>query len=76
MKTAISIPDDVFKRAEDLAKKQGISRSEFYVAAIRAFIEPPRAGITELLDAVYAQEDAFDDGVEGGALSDLPREEW
>ncbi len=76
MKTAISIPDDVFKRAEYLAKKQGISRSEFYVAAIRAFIDPPRAGVTELLDAVYDKDDSFDDAVEGGALSDLPREAW
>lgn len=76
MKTAISIPDDVFKRAEYLAKKRGVSRSEFYVAAIKAFIEPPPTEITGLLDAVYGKDDSFDDRVESGALRDLPREDW
>jgi len=76
MKTAISIPDDVFNRAEYLAKKQGLSRSEFYVTAIKAYIARRRTDVTRLLDAVYDQEASFDEVVEGGALADLPREEW
>ena len=76
MKTAISIPDDVFKRADYLAKKQGISRSEFYVTAIEAYISKRRANVTDMLNAVYKQSNDFDDTVENGALADLPREEW
>jgi predicted transcriptional regulator len=35
MKTAISIPDDVFERAERLAKLVGKSRSQLYCDAVR-----------------------------------------
>jgi hypothetical protein len=34
MKTAISIPDAIFEQAEELAQKQGLSRSELYTKAI------------------------------------------
>jgi len=36
MKTAISIPDDLFATAEQLAARFGVSRSELYVTALRA----------------------------------------
>jgi metal-responsive CopG/Arc/MetJ family transcriptional regulator len=76
MKTAISIPDDVFKSADYLAKKQGISRSEFYVTAIKAYMSKRRANVTELLNSVYEQTEGFDDVVQDAALVDLPKEEW
>jgi metal-responsive CopG/Arc/MetJ family transcriptional regulator len=38
MKTAISIPDQVFKSAEVLASRLGISRSELYAKAIEAYV--------------------------------------
>lgn len=55
MKTALSIPDDVFDKAEYLAKKRGMSRSELYVEAIKAYIarDGDRATITEALNKVY-----------------------
>ena len=34
MKTAISIPDDVFRRAERLAKRRKVSRSQLYTVAL------------------------------------------
>lgn len=34
MKTAISIPDKVFRSADALARRLGISRSELYTTAI------------------------------------------
>jgi predicted DNA-binding protein len=34
MKTAISLPDEVFESAEQLAKRLGKSRSELYALAI------------------------------------------
>lgn len=38
MKTAISLPDELFVIADDFAKSMGMSRSELYAAAIRAYI--------------------------------------
>ena len=38
MKTAISLPDDLFFEAEEYAKSLGVSRSELYANALRAFI--------------------------------------
>ena len=39
MKTAISIPDEVFEAADRTAKKLGVSRSELYATAVHEFIE-------------------------------------
>jgi metal-responsive CopG/Arc/MetJ family transcriptional regulator len=38
MKTAVSVPDDVFKRADNLAKRLKISRSELYAQAVAEFV--------------------------------------
>jgi predicted transcriptional regulator len=38
MKTAISIPDDVFRDADHLAKRLKISRSELYSKAVADFL--------------------------------------
>jgi predicted transcriptional regulator len=54
MKTAISIPDNVFEAADSLAKKLDISRSALYVAAVRDFLSRhDQAVVTSQLDAVY-----------------------
>ncbi len=59
MKTAISIPDKVFREADRLAKRLGLSRSELYVRAVARFLEHHRLeGITEALDEVYSHEDS------------------
>jgi predicted transcriptional regulator len=55
MKTAISIPDEIFEQAERLAKTRGWSRSELYANAVSAFVNSERfSGVREKLDAVYA----------------------
>lgn len=38
MKTAISLPDELFAIAEKLAEQRGVSRSELYATALRAYI--------------------------------------
>jgi hypothetical protein len=38
MKTAISLPDDVFRGAEVLAKRLRMSRSELYAKAVSEFL--------------------------------------
>ena len=39
MKTAVSVPDDLFGEAEQYAKKCGLSRSELYAAALRDYLK-------------------------------------
>jgi len=39
MKTAISIPDEVFARAEQVARSKGFTRSELFTRAIIFYIE-------------------------------------
>jgi metal-responsive CopG/Arc/MetJ family transcriptional regulator len=59
MKTAISIPDKVFRSADALAKRLGISRSKLYSTAITEFLSKHQCRqITARLDAVYAEEDS------------------
>ena len=46
-------------RADVLARRLGVSRSELYVRALEQFLGPPTdAEITAALDAVYAADDA------------------
>lgn len=53
MKTAISIPDDVFEQAEELARKLKKSRSELYREAIAEYLARHDAdSITASLDRV------------------------
>ena len=57
MKTAISIPDPIFKTAEQAAKALGISRSELYTKAIKEFLETYlHTDITRELNEIYADE--------------------
>jgi len=57
MKTAISIPDDLFENAERAAKKLGVSRSELYASAVSEYIERyRREGITEKLNELHCAE--------------------
>ena len=57
MKTAISIPDPIFQKAEDTAKKLGLSRSELYAKAVFRFIKDiGDDNITNRLDKVYTDE--------------------
>ena len=57
MKTAISIPDSIFERADLLARRFHISRSELYARAIERFVEAhDEASTRAALDAVYAEE--------------------
>ena len=43
MKTAISIPDEVFSRAERHAKKLGLSRSELFTRAVEQLLREEQA---------------------------------
>lgn len=57
MKTAISIPDELFDSAEGTARRLGVSRSELYARALREYLaEHGTEGITERLNEVYGDE--------------------
>lgn len=59
MKTAISIPDKIFRSADALAKRLGVSRSEFYATAVNEFLSKHRnRHVTARLDEVYSEEDS------------------
>ena len=58
MKTAISIPDQLFDEVESFSKKHRRSRSEVFVMAVRKFLEKEKN--RELLDALneaYSEEE-------------------
>ena len=56
MKTAISIPDPLFKSGEQLARRLGVSRSELYARALAALVDSHRDDVvTSRLNAVYQQ---------------------
>ena len=64
MKTAISIPDDVFEAAEAAARRTGMSRSQLFVVAVKAFLKKHGdRGVTEQLDEVYSKTESRVDPV-------------
>jgi hypothetical protein len=57
MKTAVSIPDRIFRAAEQLAARWGISRSELYAKAVDAMVkEHDDEIVTSRLNDVYGPE--------------------
>jgi metal-responsive CopG/Arc/MetJ family transcriptional regulator len=80
VKTAISIPDPIFKEAEQLAKQRGVSRSELYTLALSEYVRNERfQGVRERLDAVYAanpDQSKLDPVLEEIQSRSLPREKW
>jgi metal-responsive CopG/Arc/MetJ family transcriptional regulator len=64
VKTAISVPDDVFARATHHAQRLGMSRSEFFTTAVRRWSdELEEDELTEAIDAAIDSAGADDDGV-------------
>jgi predicted transcriptional regulator len=78
MKTAVSIPDDIFADAERLARRLKKSRSQLYSHALREYVSRHTGDdVTEALDKVYADtaegSDAF---VKAATRRTLRRVEW
>ena len=78
MKTAISIPDDIFITADRLAKRLSMSRSELYTRAVQQYIAECRhSGVKEKLDQVYASEKAsVDMALLNAQAVSISSEEW
>ncbi|MEA2219819.1 MAG: hypothetical protein QOJ35_2445 [Solirubrobacteraceae bacterium] len=78
MKTAVSIPDELFRRADALAGRLGKSRSEVYREALADYVARRDPGaVTRALDDV-AGEFTSEDGafVAAAARQALARSEW
>ena len=78
MKTAISIPDDVFDAADEMAERLGMSRSQLYATAVREYLEAHRSrGVTARLDLVYETRDSsLDLRVAEAQMASLDDEDW
>ena len=78
MKTAISVPDDVFEEAERLVRATRRSRSELYTRALREYLArhaPDR--VTEAMDRVVSEVGATaDDFALDAGRRVLARVEW
>jgi len=78
MKTAISIPDEVFEAAEQLARGLGMSRSQLYSTAVADYVEHHHASdTTAKLDSLYSHErSALDQDIQDLQASSLPEGDW
>jgi metal-responsive CopG/Arc/MetJ family transcriptional regulator len=78
MKTAISIPDALFKKAEKTAKAIGMTRSRLFTVAIESFLahrEPSQ--VTEALNRIYSKPAAeLDAVISRMQAKSLEREDW
>ncbi len=78
MKTAISLPDALFRSADTLADRLGVSRSQLYATALAEYLAKHQARkVTERLDAVYRTEPGrLDAGVGGAQSRTIRQDEW
>lgn len=78
MKTAVSIPDPVFRAGEQLAKRLKLSRSRIYALALAEYVE--RHGdddVTRRLNAsLAAAPSEADDFLREAARRTAKRNEW
>jgi metal-responsive CopG/Arc/MetJ family transcriptional regulator len=78
VKTAVSLPDDLFRMAEAAARRLRVSRSELYARAIEEFLKQQNEdAITERLNAVYSRRLAkLDPALHRAQLKSLPKDPW
>jgi metal-responsive CopG/Arc/MetJ family transcriptional regulator len=78
MKTAISIPDQVFSRAEKFARRRKMTRSALFTIAVDEYIQHHRQDdVTQKLNEVYAKWDSSLDPVLNQLQElSLPKEDW
>lgn len=78
MKTAVSLPDPVFLKADELAKQLRISRSQLYTQAVSEFVARHEPGtITEAMNRVCDVLDPVPDQfVDTASRRVLRRTQW
>lgn len=78
VKTAVSIPDPVYERAEKVARRLGVTRSRLYSLAIADYLRRhSEEEILAALDAVYGGlSETLDPVLAEVQARSLAREEW
>ena len=78
MKTAVSIPDDIFEGAERLARRTRRSRSRLFSDALREYLARHAADqVSEAMDSVCVElEETKDSFVSAATRRILERSEW
>jgi metal-responsive CopG/Arc/MetJ family transcriptional regulator len=72
VKTTISVPDDLYRQADQVAAEQGLNRSELYVQALRAMLNATEedeltAAMNAALDENTEEDDDLTDWVQEAA---------
>lgn len=78
MKTAVSIPDAVFEKVEQLARRAGRSRSEVFAAALTEYVARHAPDeVTEAMDRVCDDIGGQNEGfVSAASRRVLEKTEW
>jgi len=77
MKTAISIPDELFERAERLAERTQKSRSQLFSDALREYLARHAPDeVTEAMNRVADEVGTDDAWVPSASRRALERTEW
>lgn len=77
MKVAVSLPTELFERADESAARLGINRSQLYARAIAEFLD--RDGedpVTARLDELAVEQAPADGAAAGRRLIDAGAWEW
>jgi hypothetical protein len=78
VKTAVSVPDDLFLQAEAAARRLRMSRSQLFATAISEFLErQQKNAITERLNEVYSRRPAkVNSALHRAQLKSVDKDSW
>jgi len=77
IKTHVSVSPPIFKAADHLAKKLGLSLTELYTLALTSYMAKYQENITETLDRVYEHEpSAIEPTLANAQTLSLGEEPW
>jgi predicted transcriptional regulator len=78
MKTAISVPGDLFRQVEAAARRLRVSRSQLYATAISEYLNRQQGdAVTERLNEVYSRQPAkMDSALHRAQLRSLEKDSW
>ncbi len=77
VKTAISLPDDLFQRAEAVADRNGIARSQLYALALAEYLDRHSDDwVTAALDSIYTAPSPVEREMAAAQADAIEAEDW
>ena len=78
MKTAVSVPDELFRLAETTARRLRVSRSKLYATALAEFLNRQQTNtVTERLNEIYSHRQAkVDPPLHRAQLRSIDKDAW